>query len=159
MTQIKQYRLTHYWLLKLGNNWSSSSEPMLICLLESLLICWKYLPMSLFISQFRPTLFLVKEKKRSFTLKTQWAIEEKVDKLLKAGFIKEIHYPYWTANMVTVNKVNDKWRICIDYIDLNKFYPKDSYHLPRIDQLLDATSKHELLNFRMLSLDIIKSGW
>lgn len=46
-----------------------------------------------------------------------------------------------------VKKANGKWRIYIDYIDLNKAYPKDIYPLPIIDQLLDATSRHELLNF------------
>ena len=30
---------------------------------------------------------------------------------------------------------------------LNKACPKDSYPLPRIDQLVDATSGHELLTF------------
>ena len=46
-----------------------------------------------------------------------------------------------------VKKPNGKWRTCIDFIDLNKTYPKDSFPLPRIDQLVDATSSHELLSF------------
>ena len=35
----------------------------------------------------------------------------------------------------------------MDYSDLNKACPKDSFPLPRIDQLVDATSGHTLLSF------------
>ena len=41
-----------------------------------------------------------------------------------------------------VKKANEKWRICIDYTDLNRAYPKDSFPLSKIDQLVDATSDH-----------------
>ena len=46
-----------------------------------------------------------------------------------------------------VKKANDKWRICLDFTDLNKACPKDSYSLPRIDQLVDSTASHKLLSF------------
>ena len=46
-----------------------------------------------------------------------------------------------------VKKANSKWWICIDYTDLNKIYPKDSFSLLWIDQLVDATSDHQLLSF------------
>ena len=46
-----------------------------------------------------------------------------------------------------VKKASGKWCICIDYIDLNKACPKDSFPLPKIDQLVDATSGHKLLSF------------
>jgi len=48
---------------------------------------------------------------------------------------------------VLVKKANGKWRVCIDYSDLNKACPKDSFPLPRIDQLVDSTAGHELLSF------------
>ena len=35
----------------------------------------------------------------------------------------------------------------MDFTDLNKVYPKDSFPMPRIDQLVDATKGHELLSF------------
>ena len=70
-----------------------------------------------------------------------------MDKLLKAGFIKEVNYPDWISNIVLVKKANGKWRMCIDFKKLNKACPKDSYPLSRIDQLVDATSGHELLTF------------
>ncbi|CAL8175084.1 unnamed protein product [Prunus armeniaca] len=46
-----------------------------------------------------------------------------------------------------VRKSKDGWRMCQDYTDLNKACPKDSFQLPRIDQLVDATAGHELLSF------------
>ena len=67
--------------------------------------------------------------------------------MLTANFIREVHYPEWLANVVMVKKPNGKWRICIDYIDLNKACPKDSFPIPRIDQLVDVTAGHELLRF------------
>ena len=46
-----------------------------------------------------------------------------------------------------VKKSNSKWRICVDFTDLNKVYPKDSFPLSRIDQLVDSTARHKLLSF------------
>ena len=64
-----------------------------------------------------------------------------------AQFIKEVYYPDWLANVVMVKKASGKWRMCIDFTDLNKACPKDSYPLPRIDQLVDSTAGHQLLSF------------
>lgn len=63
------------------------------------------------------------------------------------GFIWEITYPIWLANSVLVKKANGAWRICQDYINMNKAFPKDSFPLPRINQLVDAIADHELLSF------------
>ena len=67
--------------------------------------------------------------------------------MLAAGFIREVHYLEWLANVVLVKKVNGKWRMCVDFTDLNKACPKDSFPLPRIDQLVDSTAGHKLLTF------------
>ena len=75
------------------------------------------------------------------------AIKEEVQKLMAAKFIREVYYPDWLANVVMVKKANDKWRMCVDFTDLNKACPKDSYPLPRIDQLVDSTASHKLLSF------------
>ena len=46
-----------------------------------------------------------------------------------------------------VKKANGNWRMCVDFTDLNKACPKDSYPLPRIDTLVDSTARHQLLSF------------
>nr|AAP53567.1 retrotransposon protein, putative, unclassified [Oryza sativa Japonica Group] len=46
-----------------------------------------------------------------------------------------------------VRKANGKWRMCVDFTDLNKACPKDHFPLPRIDQLVDSTAGCELLSF------------
>ena len=58
-----------------------------------------------------------------------------------------MEYPEWLANVLLVKKANGKWRLCIDFIDVNKACPKDSFPLLRIDLIVDATAGHELLNF------------
>ena len=72
---------------------------------------------------------------------------EKVEKFLEVGFIREVFYPDWLANVVMVKKNNGKWRMCVNFTDLNKACSKDSFPLPRIDQLLDSTVGHKLLSF------------
>ena len=69
-------------------------------------------------------------------------IAEEVHKLQKADFIKEVYYPEWLANVVMVKKVNGKWRMCVDFTNLNKACPKDSYPLPRVDVLVDCMAQH-----------------
>ena len=74
-------------------------------------------------------------------------MKKEVDKLLAAGFIKEIQFQEWLSNMVVVSKKNDKWRVCMDYTNLNDACPKDTFPLPRIDLIVDATTDYELLPF------------
>ncbi|XP_075645261.1 uncharacterized protein LOC142616264 [Castanea sativa] len=89
----------------------------------------------------------VQQKRRVFALERNKAIMEEVEKLLTAGFIREVYHLKWFANVVKVKKSNGKWRMCVDFTDLNNAYPKDSFPLPRIDQLVDSTAGHELLTF------------
>ena len=89
----------------------------------------------------------VRQKKRVFAPERDNTIKEEVQKLTTTQFIREVYYPDWLANVVMVKKANGKWRMCVDFTNLNKAYPKDSYPLPRIDQLVDSTAGHQLLNF------------
>ena len=63
------------------------------------------------------------------------------------GFIQEVYYPNWLANVILVKRANEKWRMCVDFIDLNKACPKDSFPLPRINQIVDSIVGHKLLMF------------
>jgi hypothetical protein len=53
--------------------------------------------------------------------------------------------PQWLANVVMVRKKNGKWRMCIDFTDLNKYYPKDDFPLARIDKIVDSTVGYEMM--------------
>ena len=64
-----------------------------------------------------------------------------------AKFIREVYYLDWLANVVMIKKGNSKWRMCVDFIDLNKACTMDSYLLPRNDQLVDSIAGHKLLSF------------
>ena len=94
-----------------------------------------------------PSFKPIKQRRRSFAPERQKAIIEEVGKLLQAGAIREVEYPEWLANVVLVKKANDKWRLCIDFTDINRVCPKDNFPLPRIDLIVDATAGHELLSF------------
>ncbi|CAL2270520.1 unnamed protein product [Prunus armeniaca] len=95
-----------------------------------------------------PAVKPVAQKRRNFAPERVAIIEAEIDKLLVAGFIEEVSYAEWLANVVLVAK-KDKglWRVCVDYTDLNKACPKDNFPLPRIDQLVDSTSGNQLLSF------------
>ena len=68
-------------------------------------------------------------------------------KLKQAGAIKEVFYPEWLANTEVIKKKSGKWRVCVDFTNLNKVCPKDPFPLPRIDRLVDATVSHPQISF------------
>lgn len=89
----------------------------------------------------------VSQKNRRMGEEKRRAVEEEVGKLREAGFIREVTYTTWLANVVMVKKSNGKWRMCTDYTDLNKACPKDSHPLPSVDALVDGASGHKILSF------------
>ena len=56
-------------------------------------------------------------------------------------------YLEWLANVVVVPKKGSKWRVCVDYTDLNEAWPKDRFALLRIDQIVDVIAGHKILLF------------
>uniref|UniRef100_A0A2N9HAT4 Uncharacterized protein n=1 Tax=Fagus sylvatica TaxID=28930 RepID=A0A2N9HAT4_FAGSY len=94
-----------------------------------------------------PLIRPVVQKGRRISPLHQEAVCEEVNRLVEAEAIREILYPTWLSNTVVVKKKNGKWRVCIDFTDLNKACPKDPFPLPKIDQLVDATSGHQRMSF------------
>ena len=66
-----------------------------------------------------PSFKPVKQKRRSFAPERQKSINEGVGKLLQAGAIREVEYPERLANVALVKKANGKWRLYIDFTDVN----------------------------------------
>ncbi|CAI9762903.1 unnamed protein product [Fraxinus pennsylvanica] len=88
-----------------------------------------------------------RQKRRALNAERYEALKEEVERLISNGFVREAKYPKCISNPTLVKKHNDKWRVCIDFSNLNQACPKDSFPLPRIDQLVDSTFGHELLSF------------
>ena len=76
---------------------------------------------------------LVKQCLRRFNEEKQRLIGKEIAKLLAVGFIKEVYHLEWLSNPVLVEKKSGKWRMCVDYMSLNKAGPKDLFPLPRIE--------------------------
>ena len=73
------------------------------------------------------------QQRRVFAPEQNKAVMDEVNKLLTANFIREVYYLEWLANVIMVKKANRKWRMCIDFTDLNNACLKDSFPLPRIN--------------------------
>jgi hypothetical protein len=80
-----------------------------------------------------------KQPLRRFDEPKRKAIAFKLHRLENTGFIREIKASTWVSNPVIVPKKNtDVQRVCVNYTSLNKHCPKDSFPLPRIDQIIDS---------------------
>ncbi|GKV27129.1 hypothetical protein SLEP1_g36334 [Rubroshorea leprosula] len=95
----------------------------------------------------------VAQKQCLFRGERLMVIKEEVEKLLQAGFVRLVDYCEWVANPMLVKKANGKWRMCIDYTNLNQACPKDCYPMPNIDKLVEAASRNERLSL----LDVYSS--
>jgi hypothetical protein len=73
------------------------------------------------------------------------AAKDEVQRLLDAGFIRQVTYPLWLANVVMVRKKNGKCRMCTDFTDMNNCCPKDDFPLTRIDKIVDSTASYEMM--------------
>ena len=93
-----------------------------------------------------------KQKPRRLAKEHVEAVKQEVKRLKEAGAIKEAFFPEWLANSVVVKKKNEKWRVCVDFTDLNRACPKDLFPMLKIDQLVDATYRH----LRMSFLDVFQ---
>ncbi|XP_072066758.1 uncharacterized protein [Arachis hypogaea] len=82
----------------------------------------------------------VAQRRRKMSQERAEEVARQTASLLEAGFIRELDYSTWLSNTVLVKNHNGRWRMCVDYSDLNKACPKDCYPLPNIDALVDAAA-------------------
>ena len=88
----------------------------------------------------------IKQKLHKMSKERKQVAKAEVQRLLDAVVILTVKYPMWLSNVVLVKKKNGKWRMCVDFMSLNKPYPNDDFPLPRISTLIDTTSSCELLS-------------
>ena len=88
-----------------------------------------------------------KQKPRRASKEHVDAVKLEVQRLKEAGVIREVFFPEWLTNIVVVKKKNGKWRVFVDFTNLNRECPKDSFPMPKIDQLVNATYGHPRMSF------------
>ncbi|XP_049359184.1 uncharacterized protein LOC125823856 [Solanum verrucosum] len=89
----------------------------------------------------------VKQAQRRFRPDLVPLIENEVNKLIEAGFIREVKYPTWISSIVPVRKKNGQIRVCVDFRDLNNACPKYEFPLPIPELMIDATTGYEAMSF------------
>ena len=94
-----------------------------------------------------PSFPLKKQKPRRASKEHVDVVNLEVQRLKEAGVIREILFLRWLANTVVVKKKNGKWRVCVDFTNLNRACPKNPFPMPKIDQLVDATYGHLRMSF------------
>jgi hypothetical protein len=87
-----------------------------------------------------------KQKLRKMSEEKVKAVEAEVQRLQDAKVIRGVKYPVWLANAVPVKKKNGKWRMCVDFTDLNKACKKDDFPLERVDKIVDDAANSEMVS-------------
>eukprot|EP00253_Pinus_taeda_P005571 PITA_05571 len=142
--------------LKISSSLSSSQEKELCSLLTRHLeaFAWSYKEMKgIHPSVYTHHIYIkedckpVRQPQRRMNPTLKDIVKEEVQKLLDAGFIYPISDSEWVSPLVLVPKKNGKWRICVDYRELNKATKKDHFPLPFIDQVLDGLAGKRFFSF------------
>jgi hypothetical protein len=92
---------------------------------------------------FRP----FQQRARQMKAKVLEEVKKEVEKMLEAGFIRTCRYAEWISSVVPVQKKDDRWRVCVDFRDLNRATPKDEYPMPVAETLINAAAGHKMLSF------------
>ncbi|KAK1677329.1 hypothetical protein QYE76_038177 [Lolium multiflorum] len=74
-------------------------------------------------------------------------VKKEIEKMLNAGFIRPCRYAEWISSIVPVEKKDGRWRVAIDFRDLNRATPKDEYPMPVAETLINAAAGHKVLSF------------
>jgi hypothetical protein len=77
-------------------------------------------------------------------------VKKEVQKMLDAGFIRSSRYAEWISSVVRVQKKDGRWRVCVDFRDLNRATPKDEYPMPVAETLINAAAGHKMMSLWMV---------
>ena len=87
------------------------------------------------------------QPQRQMNLVLKDIVKDELQKLLNANFIYPISNSKWVSPLVIVPKKNGKWRVCVDFRELNRATLRDYFPLPFIDQVLDTLSRKQYFSF------------
>jgi hypothetical protein len=74
-------------------------------------------------------------------------VRKEIEKMLEAGFIRPCRYAEWISSIVPVQKKDGRWRVCVDFRDLNRATPKDEYPMHIAETLINAAAGNKILSF------------
>jgi hypothetical protein len=94
-------------------------------------------------SVFRPFQQRIRQMKADVLVE----VKKEIEKMLEAGFIRACRYAEWISSVVPVQKKDGRWRVCVDFRDLNRATPKDEYPMPVAEILINAAAGHKILSF------------
>ncbi|GJY18679.1 reverse transcriptase domain-containing protein [Tanacetum coccineum] len=89
----------------------------------------------------------VKQKKRCLAPERNKVIHTQVEELTKVNILREVKYQTWVTNPVIVKKASERWKLCVDFTDINKACPKEHHSLPMIEQKVEDLHRHRLKCF------------
>jgi hypothetical protein len=89
---------------------------------------------------------LKKQKLRKMSEEKVKVVVAEVQRFQDTKVIREVLYLVWLANTVPVKKKNGKWRMCVDFTDLNKACKKHDFPSERVDKILDDAANSEMLS-------------
>eukprot|EP00253_Pinus_taeda_P024988 PITA_24988 len=142
--------------LNINKNLEKSQQEKLIRILQkhSTAFAWEYTDMKgidpktcihhIYIEENRRP---IRQPQRRMNPNLREIVKDELQKLLNVNFIYPISDSQWVSPLVIVPKKNGKWRVCIDYRELNKATLKDHFPLPFIDQVLDTLAGKKYFSF------------
>jgi hypothetical protein len=92
---------------------------------------------------FRP----FQQRARQMRTKVLEEVNKEIEKMLEAGFIRPCRYVELISNIVPVQKKDGRWRVCVDFKDLNRSTLKDEYPMPIAETLINAAASNKILSF------------
>ena len=84
-------------------------------------------------------------------------VKDELQKLLNVNFIYPISHNKWVSPLLIIPKKNGKWRVCVDFKELNRETLRDYFPLPFINQVLDTLTRKQYFQFLMDIVGITKS--
>jgi hypothetical protein len=90
---------------------------------------------------------LFQQRARQMKAEVREEVKKEVEKMIAAGFIRPCRYAEWISSIVPVQKKDGRWRVCVDFRDLNRATPKDEYPMLVAKMLINAAAGHKMLSF------------
>jgi hypothetical protein len=91
--------------------------------------------------------WLFQQRARQMKAEVLVEVKKEVEKMLEAEFIRPCRYAEWISSVVPMQKKDGRWRVCVDFRDLNRATPKDEYPMPVAETLINAAADHKILSF------------